>query len=151
MAIRKALIVLISIVSIGLGGVGVVRAQSASEVNSNLDTLFGDHVPYEKFFGDLKKAVGAGDKETVASMVDYPFQARIKGKAVKIRDQKHFVADYDQIITSKVKDALAKQTYPTLFANWQGVMIGDGEVWFNGVCGDDSCKQQTVRIIAVND
>lgn len=148
---RKALIVLISIVSIGLGGVGVVRAQSASEVSSNLDTLFGDHAPYETFFDRLKKAVGSGDKETVASMVDYPFQARIKGKAVKIRDQKHFVADYDQIITSKVKDALARQTYATLFANWQGVMIGDGEVWFNGVCGDNSCKQQTVRIIAIND
>ena len=151
MTMRKALVVLISAVSIVLGVAGAVRAQNASEVNGNLDTLFGDHVPYEKFFDKLKKAVGSGDKETIASMVDYPFQARIKGKAVKIRDQKHFIADYDQIITSKVKDALARQTYATLFANWQGVMIGDGEVWFNGVCGDDSCKQQTVRIIAIND
>ena len=148
---RKALIVAISAVSIMSGSVGVVGAQGASEMNSNLDALFGDHVPYERFFDKLKKAVASGDKETVAAMVDYPFQARIKGKAVKIRDQKHFVADYDQIVTGKVKNALASQTYATLFANWQGVMIGDGEIWFNGVCGDDSCKQQTVRIIAVND
>jgi len=151
MTMCKALIVAISAVSIMSGGVGVALAQSAAEVNSNLDTLFGDHAPYAAFFDKLKKAVSAGDKATVASMVDYPFQARIKGKAVKIRDQKHFVADYDQIVTSKVKNALASQTYATLFANWQGVMIGDGEVWFNGVCADDSCKQQTVRVIAVND
>lgn len=148
---RKALLVLISTFSIMSGVAGVAQAQSASEVNSNLDSLFGDHVPYATFFDRLKKAVDSGDKAAVASMVDYPFQARINGKAVKIRDQKHFVADYDQIVTSKVKNALARQTYATLFANWQGVMIGDGEVWFNGVCGDDSCKQQTVRIIAVND
>lgn len=147
---RKALLVLVSTLSI-MSGVGVAQAQTAAEVNGNLDALFGDHVPYEKFFDALKKAVGSGDKAAVAAMVDYPFQARISGKAVKIRDQKHFVADYDRIVTGKVKNALAKQTYATLFANWQGVMIGDGEVWFNGVCGDDSCKQQTVRIIAVND
>lgn len=148
---REAFVVLVSAISIVLGAAGAVRAQSAAEVNSNLDTLFGDHAPYAAFFDKLKKAVASGDKATVASMVDYPFQARIKGKAVKIRDQKHFVADYDQIVTSKVKNALASQTYATLFANWQGVMIGDGEVWFNGVCADDSCKQQTVRVIAVND
>lgn len=148
---RKMLIVLVSAVCLSAGSAGLAGAQTAAEVNSNLDSLFGDHKPYEEFFAKLKKAVADGDKETVASMIDYPFQARLKGKAVKIRDQKHFVADYDQVVTAKVKDAVAKQTYPTLFANWQGVMIGDGEVWFNGICSDDSCKQQTVRIIAVND
>lgn len=148
---RKMLIVLVSAVCLSAGSVGLAGAQTAAEVNSNLDSLFGDHKPYEEFFAKLKKAVADGDKETVASMIDYPFQARLKGKAVKIRDQKHFVADYDQVVTAKVKDAVAKQTYPTLFANWQGVMIGDGEVWFNGICSDDSCKQQTVRIIAIND
>ena len=148
---RKMLIVLVSAVCLSAGSAGLAGAQTAAEVNSNLDSLFGDHKPYEEFFAKLKKAVADGDKETVASMIDYPFQARLKGKAVKIRDQKHFVADYDQVVTAKVKDAVAKQTYPTLFANWQGVMIGDGEVWFNGICSDNSCKQQTVRIIAVND
>jgi hypothetical protein len=145
------LIVLVSAVCLSAGSAGLAGAQTAAEVNSNLDSLFGDHKSYEEFFAKLKKAVAEGDKETVASMIDYPFQARLKGKAVKIRDQKHFVADYDQVVTAKVKDAVAKQTYPTLFGNWQGVMIGDGEVWFNGICSDDSCKQQTVRIIAIND
>ncbi len=148
---RKMLIVLVSAVCLSAGSAGLAGAQTAAEVNSNLNSLFGDHKPYEEFFAKLKKAVADGDKETVASMIDYPFQARLKGKAVKIRDQKHFVADYDQVVTAKVKDAVAKQTYPTLFANWQGVMIGDGEVWFNGICSDDFCKQQTVRIIAIND
>lgn len=148
---RRELIALFSVVCLSVGSAGPAGAQSAAEVNSNLDSLFGDHKPYEQFFTKLKKAVVDGDKDTVASMIDYPFQARIEGKAVKIRDEKHFVADYDQIVTSKVKDAVAKQTYETLFANWQGVMIGNGELWFNGICSDNSCKQQTVKIIAIND
>lgn len=148
---RKILIALVSSVCLSVGGTGLAAAQTAAEVNSNLDSLFGGHKPYEEFFTMLKKAVADNDKEAIASMVDYPFHARIKGKAVKVRDQKHFVADYDQVVTAKVKDVVAKQTYATLTANWQGVMIGDGEIWFNGICSDDACEQQTVRIIAIND
>ncbi|MGK9171117.1 hypothetical protein KXR53_32795 [Inquilinus limosus] len=148
---RQMLIALVSAVCLSAGSAGPAGAQSAAEVNSNLDTLFGDHKPYEQFFAKLKTAVADGDKETVASMIDYPFQARISGKAVKIRDQGHFVADYDQIITSKVKNAVAKQTYETLVANWQGVMIGDGEVWFSGICNDAACNKSTIRITAIND
>lgn len=121
-------------------------AQSASDMNENLDALFGEHEIYQKFFDGLKQAVATDDKSAVAAMVDYPFQARINDKAVKIRDAAHFVADYDRVITAKVRQAVAQQTYPTLFANWQGVSIGDGEVWFSGI-GDSS----QVKITAIND
>ena len=59
---HRAFIVLVSTISIVLGAAVAVQAQSASEVDGNLDALFGDHVPYKTFFDRLKKAVGAGDK-----------------------------------------------------------------------------------------
>ncbi|OHV84470.1 hypothetical protein [Rhizobium sp. LCM 4573] len=124
-------------------------AQTAADTDKSLDGLFGDHKPYADFLAKLQKAVAADDKETVASMVDYPFQARIGGKAVKINDARHFIADYDKVVTAKVKGAVAKQTYPTLFANWQGVMIGDGEVWFSEIGKDE--QHMAVKIIAIND
>lgn len=136
---------------IAMVGDTTAGAQTVAEVNKTFDDLFGEHTPYQAFFEKLQKAVAENDKRTVASLVDYPFKARINGKAVTIRDAAHFTADYDKVITAKVKEAVAKQTYTALFANWQGVMIGDGEVWFNGVCSDDACKRQTVRIIAIND
>lgn len=136
---------------IGLVSVTTAGAQSAKEMNQRLDELFGAHAPYHEFFEELKKAVTGNDKEAVASMVNYPFNARINDKAVTIRDTAHFVADYDKVFTAKVKKAVSNQSYPNLFANWQGVMIGDGEVWFGGICSDDACEQQMVRIIAVND
>lgn len=123
-----------------------VFAQSAADMDKSLDQLFGAHKPYAEFFTKLQTAIAASDKATVAGLVDYPFQARIGDKAVKIRDAAHFIADYDRVITAKVKAAVAKQTYATLFANWQGVMIGDGEIWFSGI-GDG--KQ--VKITAIND
>ena len=82
-------------------------------------------------------------------MVDYPFQARISGKATKIRDAAHFVAGNDKIVTAKVKQSVAQQTYATLFANWQGVSIGDGVLWFAKTGKDAS--HMTVQITAVND
>lgn len=122
------------------------RAQSTADIDAALDSVFGAHAPYRQFFETLQKAVAADDRPAVARLVDYPFQARIGGKAVKVRDAAHFVADYDRIVTPKVKRAIADQTYATLFVNWQGVMIGDGEVWFSGVGSNP-----VVKITAIND
>src|SRR5690606_33181589 len=125
---------------------GPAMAQSDREMDATLDALFGEHVSYRQFFDGLKKAVAAGDKAAVAAMVDYPFQARIDGKALKIRDAAHFVADYDRIFTHGVRKAVADQSYGALFANWQGVSIGEGEVWFSGVG-----EANVVKITAIND
>jgi len=121
-------------------------ANPVTEMNNTLDTLFGDHTRYHTFFDNLKKAVAAGDKAAVAAMIEYPFQARIGGKSLKIRDAAHFIADYDQVITAKVKHALQGQAYETLFANWQGVMVGEGELWFSGVGDAD-----VIKVTAIND
>lgn len=136
---------------IGLAGVATSGAQTATEVNAALDDLYGEHAPYQEFFEKLKKAVAENKKNTIASMVDYPFQARINDKIVTIKDAAHFEADYDKVFTAKVKKAVAGQTYGNLFANWQGVMIGDGEIWFSGICSDDTCNHMKVRITAIND
>lgn len=131
-------------------GMGVmispVLAQSAADTDAALDAAFGAHEPYRNFLQTLQKDVAANDKAAIAALVSYPFQARINGKAVKLRDAAHFVQDYDKIVTPKVKRAIADQSYSTLFANWQGVSIGDGEVWFSGIGGNDN-----IRIIAIND
>ena len=129
-----------------IGSMTPVLAGDANEVNASLDAMFGEHQSYHTFFTDLKKAVGGGHKNDVAAMVDYPFLARIDGKAVKIRDAAHFVADYDKVVTAQVVSALHAQAYEDLFVNWQGVMVGDGEIWFAEV-GDSG----QVKITAIND
>lgn len=118
----------------------------AQEMNATLDALFGEHVPYRNFFERLKQAIANNDRAAVAAMIDYPFRARIGGKSVTLRDPAHFIAEFDRIVTARVRQAVLDQQYETLFANWQGVMIGDGEIWFSAVG-----KKGEIRITAIND
>ncbi|WP_041778378.1 hypothetical protein [Beijerinckia indica] len=123
-----------------------VLAQTAIEMNQTLDQLFGEHKPYADFLTRLQKAIAASDKESIAELIDYPLQIKIGGKAVKIKDKQHFVTDYDEVITQTIKDVVAKQTYATLFVNWQGAAIGDGKIWFSSVG-----KNKKIRVTAIND
>jgi len=141
----KSLLVL-TLFCIAMGG--MARAQSEAEVNARLDGLFGDHRPYRAFFTDLKAAVVAGNKQAVVAMVSYPLTVKTGGKAVSLRSAQDLLARYDQVVTARVTAAVRKQTYETLFARDTGVMIGDGEVWFSGICSDNACRRRTVKVIA---
>jgi predicted component of type VI protein secretion system len=120
-------------------------AQTDADMNKRLDETEGEHKPFAEFFAKRQKAVAAEDKAAVAAMVNYPLLSHSNAGSVQIKDAKHFLADYDKLITAKVKTAVAKQTYATLFTNWQGVMIGDGEIWFDQV--GDSLE---VKVYAIN-
>lgn len=144
-ALRQRLALMLSAASITLGVAAPAQAQSAAEVNARLDTLFGSHAPYQSFFSALQLAMASDDRQAVAHMVDYPLHTRIDGKAVTVKDTPQFVARYDGIVSAELKRAVAAQSYADLFANWQGVSIGDGKLWFSGVG-----KNHVVRITAIN-
>jgi hypothetical protein len=142
--LRRILIASAAVIILAVGGSRTAQAQTVADMNSTLDTLFGNHEPYREFLETLKKAVGENDRRGVSAMVAYPFRARIGGKAVKINDAAHFIAEYDAIITARVKQAVMGQAYAALFANWHGVSIGNGEIWFSGT-------GRPVKITAIND
>jgi hypothetical protein len=147
----KAMIWMVATAILGLVSFTLpVAAQSDKEMNLRLDELFGQHELYHTFFTDLKRAVSAGDKKAVAAMVDYPITVSIGGKDVKIKSGKDFVSHYDHIFSDKIVTAVEKQTYAALFANDQGIMIGDGEIWIDGICLDHDCQKQAVKIITIN-
>lgn len=126
---------------------GFSAAQTVAETDASLDMLFGEHASYRAFLEKLKAAVAADDRATVAGMVSYPFATQIGGKAVTFRDAHHLLARYDQIVTAKVKRALAQQDYADLFANDEGVMVGNGEIWFSGIGAEEPAN---VLITAIN-
>lgn len=140
MGLRSAVIILACAFA---WGTPPAVAQSVTEMNETLDSLFGEHERFETFFTELQQAVTNDDADALAQMVAYPISVTIDGESVEIAGESEFVTDFDQIFTSDVKDAVTSQSYETLFANWQGVMIGDGEVWFSIV--DDA-----PRITAIN-
>jgi hypothetical protein len=126
------------------------EAGDASETNARLDALFGAHQPYEQFLHALRRATDGGNWTEVATMIAYPISVTISGKKTKLRSQKVFVALATEIMTPKVIAAIHTQAYSGIFANAEGVMIGDGEVWFSGVCRDSACTNPPIKITSIH-
>lgn len=98
----------------------------------------------EVFLAALQKAVESGDKRRIASMIRYPIVFRSKPRNLLIKTPAAFIAAYDRIFTPSVKRAVAEAKAETLFRNSQGVMINQGEIWF------DLVGSGQVKIIALN-
>jgi hypothetical protein len=133
----------------GLTPLATCYAENA-DIDARLDTLFGAHAPLQEFLATLQSAAAAKDWTAIGARVAYPLKVSLAGRRVRIRSAAEFAAHARQILTPKVLAAIQAQTYAGLFANAQGVMIGDGEVWFTSVCPDTRCSDATVRITAFN-
>ena len=84
----------------------------------------------EAFLARLQHIVRTKDKKKFASLIHYPVLVFVKDHEAKISSRSAFLAKYSSIVTRDVRHALLAQTADCLFGNWQGMMIGDGEVWF---------------------
>ncbi|MGG4221161.1 hypothetical protein ABEW32_23385 [Paenibacillus jamilae] len=80
-------------------------------------------------FKALQKAVADNDKEKVADYILYPLRVNDVEKSLTIPNKKDFMAKYDQIFTDAIREALVNQKTDELFVNYQGVMVGSGELW----------------------
>jgi hypothetical protein len=150
-AMRRAPPILMGLLVLGLAVGPVPGAPAeAAQVDARLDLLFGEHESYRTFLHELQSAVAEHARARVADMVSYPLKTRIKGAWVRVRTPAQFLAHYEELLTPKIQQAIAQQSYGDLFSNSQGVMIGNGAIWFSGVCKDQSCSARSVKIIAIN-
>ena len=105
----------------------------------------GDDAAVGRFLAELQREVAAGQREQVAALAAYPLRVNTGKRHVILRTQKALLSAYDRVFNPEVRKALAAQKAETLFVNAQGVMVGDGEIWFGKVAGEDS-----LRILSVN-
>ncbi|MDF2944797.1 MAG: hypothetical protein K0S01_3655 [Herbinix sp.] len=101
---------------------------------------------FEKTFHLLQDLVAKEDKKTVAEYVAYPINVMIDGTKTNITDENKFIENYDRIINKTVKDAFLNQNVEDLFVNYMGVMVGQGELWFNQLEG----TKHTYSIYGIN-
>jgi len=106
---------------------------------------------YADFLSDLQGAVRGGDRRALIGMVGFPLRVNSAGGARAYRDARSVERDFDRIFTSRVRRAILRQKGDRLFVRDQGVMIGNGEVWFSQTCPNAGCSSPgPVRIVAVN-
>ena len=113
------------------------RERIASQSNA-------DHIEVRIFLAALKKAVAADDRNKVASMFLYPIVIDIRNRGVLFRTPASLIASYDLIFTPHLKKVIAEAQADALFRNYKGVMINDGEVWFEKINGR-GCKIITIN------
>lgn len=98
----------------------------------------------QDFLNGLKVASERNDLKALAARVRYPFTTYAAGVPLKTyATPTELLADVDRLFTPRVLSAIQEQRVGSLFVNDQGVMIGGGEVWFDGFDGE-------IRIKAVN-
>jgi hypothetical protein len=127
-----------SLISLSLIAVALSRSSAVAQTsreakcdNSTVDDFSPSLAPKARaFLADLQTSVKAGDKQMVATMARYPLSVHLNGRTRVVLSRSQLVKDYDHLFTTSMKKAIVSQTSECLFANWQGVMIGDGEVWF---------------------
>lgn len=118
----------------------------AEDARARIDAVLGDAAQYEKVFNAFKTAVVGGDRAAVVEQVRFPLNIA-DGK--KITGPGEFQRNYEKIITPAVVKAVSEQDFGKVFANQQGVMIGDGQVWLNGTCLDQACTKTEVKVITI--
>lgn len=101
------------------------------------------------FLAALQTAVHDGDKTRVASMISYPLMVIHGNRRTRIKTNAQLLGKYDTIFDAPVQKAIAQQSAKCLFGNYQGAMIGNGEVWFSQQ-QDGSMKIITVNPTASN-
>lgn len=134
-------------------GQAIAQPMTIQDMNARLDFLYGSHDAYHHFFDQLKRDIAQGNKSAVAAVVKYPLKINIKEKRIIIKNQQQFIRNYNVIITEKIKKIVAEERFVGMFANGSGMMFGNGQIWFSGICLDKTCKDSkklVVRIIAIN-
>jgi hypothetical protein len=138
------------LVALALSVATPVLAQTAAEVDQQIDTVLGPHEIYATAVQKIQEALGKHDVAGIAGYIAYGEPLKVNGADVVIADEADLTARFDEIFNAKVVDAVAAQTYETLFVNQDGISFGDGVLWINGVCDDAACAFPFVTIIAVN-
>jgi hypothetical protein len=87
--------------------------------------------PVERNVQAFCAAVEKGDRKAVAGHVSYPVMFSLEGKRSRAMNEQEFLADYDRIFTAKFVEKIRNSIPHNMFANSDGIMIGDGAVWFD--------------------
>lgn len=96
------------------------------------------------FVTEIQRLLRAGDTKGLSALANYPLRVNLpKGAPLIVKDAAGFVRDFDRIYPKAVIAAILAADPRDLFANAQGVMLGNGVLWSDNAKGH-------LGVIAVN-
>jgi len=138
-------------VSLIFAVVSVLFLGSAHRVWASSDHISAEQVTTDDkaFFQKIRLAVENHDAKWMAKNIGFPITVSLNGKRVPIKSEKSFITNYDIIVTKSIVDAVLSQDENDMFKNWQGIMVGHGQLWFNEYMDTDK-THSFYLIIAIN-
>jgi uncharacterized protein len=104
-----------------------------------IDTLYGhlkeqikieQRLPFQNI-EKIYQAIVDNKSENLANLIKFPKTIIISGKDTKFATKAEFIEKYPTIFTKEYREEIAKEKpTPDMFSNYQGIMLGDGIVWF---------------------
>jgi hypothetical protein len=98
----------------------------------------------------LKEAANSMAPDPIAPYIEYPFTARSAAGNIVVKSIKGLRRVFPRIFTDRVRSAILTQNLDDAFSNYQGVMIGNGQVWIAEVCRDQECRDKKYIIRTIN-
>lgn len=95
-------------------------------INAGADDDELIHRNARRFWNYVKQ----GDKAGVASLVAYPVKVNLPSGMKRLRNSSELIANYDAIFSPRYREAVSKALPRNMFVRDQGIMLGNGEVWF---------------------
>ncbi|WP_374788946.1 hypothetical protein [Brucella oryzae] len=120
-------------------------------VDQQIDDALGDHTKFRPVIEGVQKAVASHDAEALSKLISYPIAVKIHGKEQIIKSAKSFIENYDGIVTANIAKIVTGQKYEDLFVSYRGIMFGNGQVWINGICHDNACKNFSVKVTNIQE
>lgn len=112
--------------------------------------LVGTDAALEAFVLALKGALIKNDKSWLGDRIFYPLKVRVSDKStIVVKNKGQFILMYDKIFTVPLKEKMSMSYSCNLFNNYQGVMIGDGQLWINNALSGTEIKPN-FQIMAIN-
>ena len=109
----------------------------------------------ESFALEIKQQILDGDWNGLSEKIAYP----ITIGEVEYADAKEFAsADWNTILSKDFITAIENESCQNMFCNYEGIMFGDGQIWFSQVMNEevtpeeaaDSSRTGTLKITAIN-
>jgi len=102
-------------------------------------------------FRSLQHAIASNDRSSAAALFVYPFRVNRSARSHStVRTKAELLKSFDTILPDPVRRAIIQQNPDSLFHNWQGSMVGNGEIWIAGVCRDRAATQCRYGVTTVN-
>lgn len=112
--------------------------------------LFGTDEELETFVKHIKSSIQNNDKEWIANHSQYPITTSLNNKkSIVIKNKKQLIDNFDQIFYQEFKDIIKQSCTCNLFHNYEGAMLGSGQIWINNKSGSTNNNYEYC-IIAIN-